>query len=429
VIALLRQGDARRQLMRGAIFLIVSLVSAERALPQDGPATPAASAEGAAPGLLRLGPVYLTPSLRIWSLGMDTNVFYTATNRRTDFIAHGGPGLELLVPLHGALKLRADGTVGYLYFARTESQRRLTGSAMSRLGYEGQRLNTGAQYLYTRSFSRIGIEVDRRVDMETQEARVDLRYGIGPRFLFGLRATGTRFLVEEDQGFFGADLNRNLTRDAYRAAADFGYALTPKTSFVVETDYQADRFQSASERDTDSNRLGGGFVLSATTYLSGRAVAGGRSIRVLALPKQDRVVPYAAVDLTYHLGPRTRFSGFFNRDTGFSAFSVAEGDLPTITTQSYGLRLVKGLWRRLDLRLHGTRTELESDAPVFIDTGAGPLPALRDDAGWEVGADLGYAFWTGLRIGAAATWSERRSTINDLGVEGLLLGATVTYVP
>ena len=139
--------------------------------------------------MFHLGPFYVTPRFRIYSLGVDTNVFYTAFDRRTDFIAHGGPGLEMVVPLHGALKLRADGTIGYLYFARTASQRRLTGDGLGRLAYEGVRLTTGAQYSYTRSYGRLGFEVDRRVAQEQQQAQADLRYGIGER---GSRSASAR---------------------------------------------------------------------------------------------------------------------------------------------------------------------------------------------------------------------------------------------
>jgi hypothetical protein len=358
----------------------------------------------------------VTPSFRISSLGVDTNVFYTPTDRRSDFIAHGGPGLEMVVPLHGALKLRADGTLGYLYYARTESQRRLTGGGLGRLAYEGTRLHTGAQYAYTRSYGRLGFEVDRRVAQEEQRAQADLRYGIGPRFAFGVRATSARYDIDAGQEFFGADLRRNLTRDTYGGAANLSYALTPKTSLVVEADHQADRFVLDDTRDTDSNRLGGGFVLNSTTFLSGHVMAGARSIRVLALPDADRVEPYVNADLIYHFGPRTRLGAAYSRDVGFSAFAVAAGDVPTLTTESVRVRVEKGLWRRLDLRLHAGLTQLKSDAPVLIEAPIeGPISARRNDRAREAGADLGYAFWSRLRIGLAATWTERRSPIRDLG--------------
>jgi len=391
----------------------------------EGPSEPAREA----PGLFRLGPIYLTPSLRIWSLGVDTNVFYTATNRRTDFIAHGGPGLEIVIPLHGALKLRADGTLGYLYFAQTTSQRRVTGSAMGRLAYEGKRLQTGAQYGYDRTFNRLGIEVDRRVEIDEEHAQADLRYDLGARFHVGLRGRAEFMDIAEGQLFLGANPRQNLTRDTLDGVLTLGYALTPKTSLIVEADHQTDRFRFTPERDTDSNRLGGGLTISSSTYLSGHAVGGARSIRVTSLPDQDRIVPYARVDLRYHFGPRTRLEAFFTRDVDFSAFTVDEGELPTLMNQTYGLRLEKGLWGRLDLRLFGSITDLESDAPALVDTGDGFQRVRRNDRGGEAGADLGYAFWSHLRIGLSANWSERRSSISDLGVEGLLLGATVNYVP
>jgi putative beta-barrel porin BBP2 len=412
----------------GGRLLAASVLASFLAAPsaaQSAPREPPAS-----PGLLHVGPFYVTPHFRIFSLGVDTNVFYTSTDRRTDFIAHGGPGLEMLVPLHGALKFRADGTIGYLYYARTASQRRLSGDALGRLAYEGVRLTTGAQYSYARSYGRLGFEVDRRVAQEQQQAQADLRYGIGPRFAFGGRAVATRYEIDDNQEFFGPDLRRNLTRDTYGGGALLSYALSPKTSFVVEADHQADRFELDDTRDTDSNRLGAGLLVTSTTYLSGRVIAGARSIRVKSLPGEDRITPYANADLTWHFGPRTRLTAAYFRDVGFSALSVAAGDLPTLTTEAYRVRLEKGLWRRLDLRLHAGLTQLRSDAPVLIETPTeGPLSVRRDDRAREAGADLGYAFWTRLRIGLAATYSERRSPIRDLGIEGLLLGATVIFIP
>jgi hypothetical protein len=404
-----------------AAGLVALLLAAAQDIPPDTPDPP---------GLLHLGPFYVTPSFRISSLGVDTNVFYTSTERRADFIAHGGPGLEVVVPLHGALKMRADGTLGYLYYARTASQRRLTGTGLGRLAYEGVRLNTGAQYTYTRSYGRLGFEVDRRVAQEQQQAEADLRYRVGERFALGGRATAARYDVEAGQEFFGADLRRNLARDTYGGVAVLSYSLTPKTSFVVEGDHEADRFALDAQRDADSNRLGGGFVLVSTTFLSGRAVGGARTLRFRNLAVPDRITPYANVDLTYHFGPRTRLNAAYARDVGFSAFSVAEGDRPTLTTETARVRLEKGLWRRLDLRLHAGLTQLKSDAPVLIVTPTdGPQSVRRNDRAREAGADLGYAFWTRLRIGLAATYAERRSPIRDLGIDGLILGGTVTFIP
>src|SRR4249919_44191 len=105
--------------------------------------TPAASlprideAGSERPGLFRLGALYLTPYLHIGTLGIDTNVFYTATARQADFTASGGPGLEIVRPFGSESRLRVDGGLDYLYFAKTDSQRRLNGYGSADLDLRG----------------------------------------------------------------------------------------------------------------------------------------------------------------------------------------------------------------------------------------------------------------------------------------------------
>ncbi len=292
----------------GGRLLAASVLASSLAAPsaaQDTPPEPPAS-----PGMFHLGPFYVTPRFRIYSLGVDTNVFYTAFDRRTDFIAHGGPGLEVVVPLHGALKLRAEGTLAYLYFARTASQRRLTGDG-ARPARVRRRTphHRGSIFLHSLLRTGSGTRSTGAWPRTQQEAQADLRYKIGERFAIGVRATADRYDVDEDQEFFGADLRTNLTRDTYLGVTEMSYALTPKTSLIVEADYQADRFLLDDTRDTDSNRLGGGFAVDSRRRSSPAApIAGARSIRVTSLPDADRIMPYANVDLTYHFGPRTRLT-------------------------------------------------------------------------------------------------------------------------
>ena len=194
-------------------------------------------------------------------------------------------------------------------------------------------------------------------------------------------------------------------------------------------DYQADRFRLRPSRDADSNRLGGGFRLESRTRLAGRAVAGVRSFRPLAAPSRDVQLPYAQADLTYHFGPRTRLVAGYSRDLQYSAFETT-GDTPTVRIEHGRLRLEKGLGGRFDLRLSAGLTSLVTDGAVRIVPDDGPaVTTVRDDTVLEAGAELGYTFRARLRIGAAAAYTERRSTIADLGIEGLLLGGTITFTP
>ena len=49
------------------------------------------------PGLFRAGTFYLTPYIHIGSMGIDTNVFYTATDRQTDFTDRVTLGKNVIV--------------------------------------------------------------------------------------------------------------------------------------------------------------------------------------------------------------------------------------------------------------------------------------------------------------------------------------------
>ena len=312
--------------------------------------------------MFHLGPFWVTPRFRIYSLGVDTNVFYTAIDRRTDFIAHGGPGLEMVVPLHGALKLRADGTIGYLYFARTESQRRLTGAGLGRLAYEGVRLHhrrrsiptpaptAGSGTRWTGAWPRTSSRP--RPTSATSSARGSRSASAPPR---------TRYDVDEDQEFFGADLrDQPESRHLPGRDASCPTLSLPRRRFIVEADYQADRFLLDAQRDTDSNRLGGGFAVDSTTLsLRPRDRPARASIRVPSLPDADRIVPYANVDLTYHFGPRTRLTADVPaRRRVLRVLGRRRRSAHAHRRETYGVRLEKGLWRRLDLRLHAALTQL-----------------------------------------------------------------------
>jgi hypothetical protein len=204
------------------------------------------------------------------------------------------------------------------------------------------------------------------------------------------------------------------------------YGLTPKTSLLLTGDMEWDRFLEAPIRDADSNRALAGFEVLSDTRLSGRALGGIRSFR----PKRSddtRLLGVADVSLIYTVSPKTRFETRYRRDLDYSAF-ITSGPTPTVTTESFGLGLSKGLVARLDLRVAGSRNRLTSDGDLLLVLpDQGPTVTARKDEYWQASADLGYTFGSRLRIGVAAIYADRDSSITYFGVRGLVMGATVTY--
>ncbi len=118
------------------------------------------------------GAFYLTPYLHIGTLGIDTNVFYTPTERQTDFTASGGPGLEIVKPFGRESRFRVDGGLDYIYFAKTESQRKLNGYGNALLDIRGVKTRFAVEERYERTFSRPNYEVNDRVEQETEGTEV-----------------------------------------------------------------------------------------------------------------------------------------------------------------------------------------------------------------------------------------------------------------
>jgi hypothetical protein len=381
------------------------------------------------PGLFHLGPFYLTPYFHVGTIGLDTNVFYTATDRQTDVTATGGPGLELLLPLGGDARFRVNGTLDYLYFARTVSQRRWNEASEARLEFKGERTELSLAESYTRTFSRPNFEVDRRLLQSEEATELDLKRRLLGKISLTLLGRRSHLDVDPGQEFLGTNLQVTLTRDEYRAAPGLSFALSVKTSFVIEADQQWDRFPLDETRNVDSNRLAAGFRTDESALISGRLLGGVRLMRPLASPGTQVHTPYADVDETWNVSPRTKIGGSYSRDLVFSAF-VVNGPTPTLLMEVEGARIEKFFGNRVDLKLYARETSLRTEGTVqILLPGQAPIEAVRQDKTREAGADLGYFFRPHLRVGVAASYVDRRSTIGYFGIAGLLVGGTVQYNP
>jgi hypothetical protein len=341
----------------------------------------------------------------------------------------GGPGLEAVLPVRGALRLRGSGALTYLYFVRTPSQRRLMGSGEGELEWKGRR--TGLSFLadHQRLRQRPSLEIDRRVLFSTESQRADIW-----RRLFGritLRVTGERTLqrVEEGETHLGVDLRQALSQDRHSLRGDISFGLTAKTSLAVKGEETRYRMPFDDRRDADAERVMGGLRTDATALISGEAMVGVLSFRPLDRSLRSTRSVVANVNATLNLTARTRFGGDYVREMGYSGL-VAPGAAFALATEQYGLRLDKDLLGRFNLELFARRSRLAGDGRIAVTLPDGrQVEGQRRDTAEEVGGDLGYRFRSRLRIGVAASYMKRRSTISYFGIDGLVAGLTVRYTP
>jgi hypothetical protein len=418
----------RRATCRGALS-VVTLALAVAAHAQAPPAPLGAGPSDAPPerpGLFQVGSTYLTPYLQIGTLGVDTNVFYTPTDRQTDFTASGGPGLEVVRPFGRASQLRLDGGIDYLYFAKTDSQRRLNGYGTAQLDLVGVKTRLAVEERYLSSYGRPSYEINERVQQETEGTRGFLRRNLGDRFALALYGERERIRTDR-QVYLGTDLGETLTEDRYQAGGELRLALSIKTQLVGGGEGNWHRFPQQPERDGQSTLAYGGFRTDETALISGHALSGYRWFRLDTGGQRSGL--YADVDAAWSVSPKTKLGVQYRRDIGYSAFDTS-GPTPTNQTDWAEVYLDKLLVSNVYVRLFGRLNRLASDGAVTIVSPEGGVEsAIRDDRAREVGAELGYQFRTRLRIGVTATYATRESPFETFGVEGLLAGLTVKYNP
>jgi hypothetical protein len=372
-----------------------------------------------------VGALYLTPYLSIGSMGIDTNVFYTPADRQADFTASGGPGLEIIRPFGRASRFRLDGGLNYLYFARTESQRKLNGHGAAELDLQGVKTRLFVEERYESSYGRPNYEVNARVQQQAEGTTGFLRRNLGDRLaiaLFGSR----RRTTTESQDYLGTDLGDTLTEDRYGAGGELRVALSIKTQLVGGGEQEWYRFPRQPERDGDSTLAYGGFRTDETALISGQALVGYRWFRLDAGGERGGL--YANADAAWNFSPKTKLGARYLRDIGYSSFATT-GATPTNLNETVEVYLDKVLVSNVYFRVFGRLGQLASDGDITIVSPDGVETAARDDRIREAGAELGYQFRSRVRIGVTATYTTRESAFETFGVEGLLAGLTVRYNP
>ncbi len=418
-----------RALVVVGCLLTAHLVRAQEAGPtgtqsdsQAGPADSAGLAQSARPGRYRIGPFYLTPRINVGTIGLDTNVFYTSNDRQTDVTGSGGPELDVVLPLGRSLRLEGQGNANYVYFVRTESQRRLNFGGDGGVAWDGARTKIAVKHSYAETFARPSFEVDRRILTTTEETTGDLRRRLWGRMHLTGGGALTRTRTESDTPYLGVDLSRTLSRDSQMGRAGLSYSLTPMSSFDVNFSRRIDDSAGLS-RDITWDTLSAGLATDA--YFKGRLFLRRYLLRPTG---SGRARQYwgGEVGLRRRLTTKTTIGVTYIRTVMVSALT-AEGEWPAIVTETVGADLDKDLFWRLNLTAFGRRTYYRGEGRLAIVVGG--ASGLRDDVIDEAGVNLGLRFRSHLRVGGGLIYTERRSNIGDFGIDGLLAGLTVQYNP
>ena len=365
----------------------------------------------------RFGPIRFTPAIEITSVGHDSNVFNEAENPRADTSAAFGPLVQIWMR-PGGTRFTARLGGQYLYFREFANERAWNTRNEAKWEVPLARLTPFVEGKYSNTQERQGYEIDSRA------RRRDDSVGFGT----GLRLSGKTELIvsfrrsnieyDDQAAFLGASLAEALNRREETARVQFRYALTPLTTFVVDTDIMRDRFELTTLRDTDSVRVMPGFELKPFALISGRVFVGYRQFEPLsaAVPEYRGLV--AAVNATYVRGS-TRFELKVDRDVAFSFEALR----PYYALFDTGLTVTQRVTRSWELVGSGARQTLAYRQLASLGDEDGGV-----DRGYTVGGGLGYLAGETLRLGVDANYYTRRAEFEGRrDYEGLRVFGSIRY--
>jgi hypothetical protein len=399
-------------------FVCASLMAGPRAWAQD-------SVDPSETARFRWGPVRFTPTVEITNFGRDSNVYNEADNPKSDFLAAVGPAVDMWIrPFGSRLTVRTGGQ--YLYFKKYDDQRAWNTNNEVRWEVPMARVTPFVAGTYLNSRERQGFEIDSRSRRRDRSVTLgtSLRVSAKTAFVVSFRRFDAEY--DDQETFLGSTLASELNRREDSTKVQLRYAMTPLTTFVVDTELGRDRFEVASIRDSDSIKVMPGFELKPAALISGSVFVGFRRFNPLTTSLPDYSGVVAAVKARY-IRSSTRYDLVVDRDVAYSF----EATQPYYALLNSGLTVTQRVTRRWDVVGRGSLQRLAyRDLDLLAaPTGAGSAAGVnRVDSGREYGGGVGFRLSDVVRLGLNVSRATRRSSVvGRRDYEGTRIFGSVTY--
>jgi hypothetical protein len=373
---------------------------------------------------MHMGPFYLTPSVALTELGIDTNVFNTPGETRPDFTFTVVPGLLTAVPAarRGLLTLSTRGEM--VYYHRSASERSINPQLALRGELYLGRFTLFAEPSYLRTRQRPSYEIDARsLRLEQQmvaggEARVFAKLSM-ELFVRQLRTT-----YDADEFYLGTNLGEELNRVSRTYTVAGRWAFTPLTTFVVRAESITDRFLTSEIRNADGVRVTGGVELKPRALVSGNARIGVRQFNPLDVRLPHFTGLVASAELSYTLLGSTTFQVKIDRDADYSfeplqPYYIASGYRGTLRRQLVG---------RFDAMAGFERYHYDYRHLASAGSADSPERPIRVDVTDSYSGSIGYRVGAAGRLGFGFTyWIRKAPTSDSRDYDRLRFGTSFAY--
>ncbi len=397
------------------MFALVSLVAAALSVPT---AAAQAAPDPRKDARVHVGPFYLTPTLALKDLGIDTNVFSSQTNPKRDFTFVVAPGTSLFVPMANRAVVKADLGVDFVYYKQYASERSIDPDVKLRADFLTPHLDLFVDDAFLSTRQRLNYEIDLRMRQQHNTYGGGFAIKFSPRTRMEFAARGGRHRFDGDASFNGTSLQQVLDHDTTSYSANLISQRTMKTKLTLLMEVAHDRFLHTAARNSDSVRVLPGVEFSPRALVTGRATLGFRRFQTLSPTVPDFSGVVTSVDLGYTLLGSTHIGVQADRDVAYSYDR----------SQSY--YLVNGLGGSLRRQLFGRADAIVGGKRYRYDyrSTTAAAVALPVETTTNLNFDLGYRMRNSTRIGVAVSrWVRSSSLSTSRDYRGWRYGVSVTY--
>ncbi len=369
---------------------------------------------------VRAGPVLINPTLAVPNAGIDTNVFNEpdSAERDRDFTITVTPAADLWLRMGRAWvvgNIKED-LVWYNEFA---SERSANGNIAASLLMPFNRLTAavGGNWVDTRE--RPGFEIDTRAARTERAVNGIVEIRALSKTFFGVRGEQRSYEFDEGETYQGEDLSTELNRTMTRAGITARNQLTPLTSLTFIVEFDQERFDHSSLRDSDSTRYDVSLRFEPFALISGSATFGIRDFRPVSNDVPGYTGSTAAASLSYTALGSTRLSFGLLRDVQYS-YDVNQ---PYYLQTGFTAGIGQQIYGPVDVEFRVGFDRLD-----YADReGADVAVTDRVDHVSNYGGGVGYRLGRDLRLGFNVDRSTRESELPSHQYSGLRYGFRMTY--
>ena len=369
---------------------------------------------------VRIGPLWVNPSVSMTNLGIDQNVFNDTPDKtpKRDFTATVVPAAELWL---GFGRSWLTGTVReeVTWYQKYAAERSVGNTYVVGWKVPLNRLifNVGAAYATPKG--RPGYEIDARAQRKEITYSGGLEIRALSKTLFGVRADRDSVRFDNQAVFLDVNLRDALNRVTTTYGVSIRHELTPLTSLSVSATRSQDRFELSPSRDADSTAVVGTISLDPYALITGSARVGYRDFRPLGPGLDEYKGSTASADLSYTLLGTTRFTFKALRDVQYS-YDVTQPYYLETGVDGSGAQQLFG---PVDIVGRGGLHQL-----AYRDqAGAVVLVTDRVDHVRSYGGGLGFHMGKDLRLGFDVDKIKRESDVAARRYDNLKFGTSFTY--